>query len=167
MFSFQTIIQKFANKGEKTGWTYVEIPNDILIQLKRKDKKAFRIKGLIDDVKFEKLSTYPMGDGEFIFAINAELRKKINKKAGAQVKIKFKLDEGAPMISKDLMTCLNEDKVALEQFLSQPKSHQNYYHQYIENAKTDATKAGRIVHTIHAMYKKMSYGEMIRSLKQK
>jgi len=167
MFSFKAIIQKFTSKGEKTGWTYIDIPKDILVKLKRKDKKAFRIKGFIDDVLFEKTSTYPMGDGEFIFAINNELRKKIKKKEGAQVLVKFELDESAPLISKDLLECLKEDKVALKQFQSQPLSHQNYYHRYIESAKTPATKAGRIVNTIEAMHKKLNYGEMIRSLKQK
>ena len=167
MFCFTAIIQKFGNKGEKTGWTYVNIPKDLLIKLKLKDKKAFRLRGLIDDVKFEKMSTYPMGDGEFIFAINADLRKKIKKKEGAQVILKFEIDKSAPLISKELMDCLKEDAVALKQFQLQIASHQNYYHMYIESAKTPATKAGRIVHTIEAMHKKMSYGEMIRGLKQK
>ncbi len=165
MFAFNAIINKFEAKGEKTGWTYVDIPKDILIKLKRKDKKAFRIKGLMDDVKFEQISTYPMGDGEFIIAINADLRKKIKKKEGAQIKIKFELDEGAPIISKELMACLKDDAVALKQFQSQLLSHQNYFHRYIESAKTAATKAGRIVNTINAMHKKQNYGEMIRSLK--
>ncbi len=167
MFSFQAIIQKFANKGEKTGWTYVDIPKDILNKLKRKDKKAFRVKGLIDDVSFEKTSTYPMGEGEFIFAINNDLRKKIKKKEGAQVLVKLELDISDPIISIELMDCLKDDKFALKQFQSQPLSHQNYFHRYIESAKTAETKAGRIVNTIEAMHKKLNYGEMIRSLKQK
>lgn len=166
MFTFKTIIQKFASKGEKTGWTYVDIPKDILKKLKLKDKKAFRIKGLIDDVKFEKISTYPMGDGEFIMAINGELRKKLKKKEGAQIIISFELDNGAPLISKELMDCLKEDKIALNQFQSLLLSHQNYYHRYIESAKTAATKAGRIVNTINAMHQKQNYGEMIRGLKK-
>ena len=166
MFAFNAIINKFEAKGEKTGWTYVDIPKDILIKLKRKDKKAFRIKGLMDDVKFEKISTYPMGDGDFIIAINADLRKKIKKKEGAQIKIKFEIDEGEPLISKELMACLKEDAVALKQFQSQLLSHQNYFHRYIESAKTATTKATRIVNTINAMHKKQNYGEMIRSLKR-
>lgn len=164
MLEFKAIIQKFAAKGEKTGWTYVDIPIDILIKLKRKDKKAFRIKGLMDDVKLEQISTYPMGEGEYIIAINADLRKKIKKKEGAQIKIKFELDEGDPLISKELMDCLKEDQTALKQFQAQLLSHQNYFHRYIESAKTAATKADRIVNTINAMHKKQNYGEMIRSL---
>ena len=91
MFAFIAIINKFEAKGEKTGWTYVDIPKDILIKLKRKDKKAFRIKGLMDDVKFEQISTYPMGDGEFIIAINADLRKKNKEKRRCSNKNKVRI----------------------------------------------------------------------------
>ena len=166
MFSFKAVIQKFSSKGEKTGWTYIDIPPDILLKLKLKNKKAFRLKGLMDDVAFEKLSTYPMGNGEFIIAINGDLRKKLKKDEGAQVMVKCALDEGLPLISNELMTCLNEDKLALKQFKALLLSHQNYFHRYIESAKTAATKAERIVNTINAMHQKQNYGEMIRSLKR-
>ena len=80
MHSFAGPILKFDSKGEKTGWTYLPIPADIIKKLKLKDKKGFRIKGSVDDVRFEKMSTYPMGGGEFIIAINSEMRKKLGKK---------------------------------------------------------------------------------------
>lgn len=167
MPSFKAIIQKFAGKGEKTGWTYVNIPKDILTKLKRKDKKPFRIKGVIDDVKFEKLSTYAIGEGEIIIAINGALRKKLGKKEGAQVLVNFELDKSEAPRSKELLACLKEDKVAEKKFFEQPLSHQNYFHRYIIEAKTDATKAGRITNTLNAMHKGQNFGEMIRSLKKK
>ncbi len=167
MPTFNAIIQKFANKGEKTGWTYIDIPKDITFKLKLKNKKGFRIKGVIDDAKFERLSSYPIGDGEFIIAINAELRKKLGKKEGAMVSIKFELDENSPPESKELLACLKEDKIAHKQFNSLLKSHQTYHHHYVSSAKGAATKAGRIVNVINAMYKKQDFGEMIRGLKKK
>jgi hypothetical protein len=167
MPSFKSIIQKYSSKGEKTGWTYVDIPKDILAKLKLKDKKGFRIKGVIDDVKFEKLSTYPVGNGEFIIAINNELKKKLGKKEGAMINIKFELDESKALQSKELLDCLKEDKIAEKAFKSQLLSHQNYFHRYVATAKGQATKAGRIVNVINAMYKKQNFGEMIRSLKNK
>lgn len=166
MHSFTSAILKFDTKGEKTGWTYVSIPTDILKKLKLKDKKAFRIKGVIDDVKFEKLSTYPMGDGEFIIAINGEMRKKLGKKEGAMIKIKFEVDAAKNLESKELMQCLKEDPEALKRFKALLPSHQNYHHRYIDTAKTPATKAARIVNTINALYKGQNFGEMIRSLKK-
>ena len=167
MPSFKSIIQKFASKGEKTGWTYIDIPKDIILKLKLKNKQGFRIKGVVDDVKFSRLSTYPIGGGEYIIAINGELRKKLGKKEGAMVSVKFELDENSPPRSKELLACLKEDPIALKQFNSLLKSHQNYHHHYISSAKGDATKAGRIVNVINALHKKQDFGEMIRSLKKK
>jgi hypothetical protein len=167
MPSFKSIIQKFSSKGEKTGWTYVDIPKDVLAKLKLKDKKAFRIKGVIDDVKFEKLSTYPMGNGEFIIAINSDLKKKLGKKEGAMINIKFELDESKALQSQELLDCLKEDKIAEKTFMAQLLSHQNYFHRYVATAKGGNTRAGRIVNVINAMHKKQNFGEMIRSLKNK
>lgn len=167
MHSFKSIILKFASKGEKTGWTYVEVPKDIITNLKLKTKKEFRIKGMMDDVPFERLATYPIGEGNFIIAINAVLRKKLGKKEGAIVRVTFELDTSEALQSEELIDCLQDDKEALKQFLSQTKSMQNYFHNYINSAKTPATKASRIVHSINAMHKKQNFGEMIRSLKGK
>jgi hypothetical protein len=165
MHSFQAIILKFASKGEKTGWTYVDIPPDIINKLKLKTKKEFRIKGVMDDVKFERLATYPIGEGNFIIAINGELRKKLGKKEGAMLSIKFELDKSEALQSRELMDCLNEDPIALKQFNSQPLSHRNYFHRYVYTAKGADTRAGRIVNIINTMYKKQNFGEMVRSLK--
>ena len=41
MVRFSTIIKKFADQGEKTGWTYIEIPHTIADQLKPGIKKHF------------------------------------------------------------------------------------------------------------------------------
>jgi len=166
VFSFKSIIQKFASKGEKTGWTYVDIPQDIILKLKLKNKKEFRIKGVMDDVAFDRLAVYPIGEGNFIIAINAELRKKLEKKEGAMVSVKFELDTSEALKSQELLDCLKDDKIALKQFNSLLLSHQNYFHRYIYTAKGADTKAGRIVNTINAMRQKMNFGEMIRSLKK-
>lgn len=167
MFSFKSFIQKFANKGEKTGWTYIDIPQDIILKLKLKNKKEFRIKGVMDDVAFERLAVYPIGDGNFIIAINAELRKKLGKKEGAMLSVKFELDKSEALKSQELLDCLKDDKIALKQFNSLLLSHQNYFHRYIYTAKGADTKAGRIVNTINAMHQKLNFGKMIRSLKTK
>lgn len=166
MHSFKTTIQKFASKGDKTGWTYIDIPQDIILKLKLKNKKEFRIKGVMDDVVFERLAVYPIGEGNFIIAINAELRKKLGKKEGAMLSVKFELDKSEALQSQELLDCLKDDKIALKQFNSLLLSHQNYFHRYIYTAKGADTKAGRIVNTINAMHQKMNFGEMIRSLKK-
>ncbi len=167
MPAFKAIILKYSSNAEKTGWTYVDIPADILSKLKLKDKKGFRIKGVIDDVPFEKMSTYPVGEGNFIIAINGEMKKKLGKKEGAMVSIKFERDESSALQSPELLTALKEEKEAHGTFKTLVPSHQNYFHRYVATAKTAPTKAERIVNVINAMYRKQNFGEMIRSLKKK
>ena len=142
------------------------MPADILIKLKRPDKKEFRVKGVIDDVKFDRMATYPVGEGNFIIAINAELRKKLGKKEGATVSLKIELDKSAALQSEELIEALNEDKIAKKQFDSLLLSHRNYFHRYVYTAKGIDTKAGRILNIINAMYKKQNFGEMLRGLKK-
>jgi hypothetical protein len=166
MYSFSSIILKFASKGEKTGWTYIDIPGDIIEKLRLPDKKAFRIKGFIDDAKIEKLSTYPVGEGRFIIAINNELKKKLGKKEGAKVTVKLTLDKSKGLQSEELIAALKEDKIAFTQFSSLLLSHRNYFHRYVATAKGADTKAGRIVNVINAMYRKQDFGQMIRALKK-
>lgn len=166
MPTFKATIRKFASKGEKTGWTYIDIPSDILSKLKLKTKKEFRVKGVMDDVKFERLAVYPIGEGNYIIALNADIRKKLGKKEGAMISVKVEIDTAGVEKSKELLACLEEEPEAKKQFESLTLSHQNYFHKWITSAKGADTKAGRIVNTINAMLKKMNYGEMIRSLKK-
>jgi hypothetical protein len=167
MPAFKATILKYSSNAEKTGWTYVDIPPDIISKLKLKDKKGFRIKGVIDDVKFEKLSTYPVGEGNFIMAINGDMKKKLGKKEGAMVSIKFERDESPALQSRELLSALKEEKEANVTFKGLVPSHQNYFHRYVATAKTSPTKAERIVNVINAMYRKQNFGEMIRGLKKK
>jgi Domain of unknown function (DUF1905)/Bacteriocin-protection, YdeI or OmpD-Associated len=164
--SFKSIIRKYGAKAEKTGWTFIDIPIDVIAKLKLKNRREFRIKGVMDDVKFERLVCYPVKDGSFIIALNAELRKKLGKKDGATVMVKFELDKSEALKSNELIECLAEEAQAKKQFESLPQSHQNYFHRYIFSAKGEATKAGRIVNVINAMHKKQNFGEMIRGLKK-
>jgi len=167
VFSFKTIIQKFASKGAQSGWTYVDMPMDVVLKLKLENRREFRIKGTMDDVKFERLVCFPAKEGHFIIALNADLRKKLGKKEGAMLSIKFEVDKSGALKSQELLDCLAEEPEAFEHFKTLTPSHQNYFHQYVLSAKGADTRAGRIVNTINAMYKKMDYGEMVRDLKVK
>jgi hypothetical protein len=167
MHSFTAIIQKSGSWGEKTGWTYVDIPQDILTRLKLKSKKEFRIKGFIDDVKLERQAVFPVGEGNYIITLNADLRKKLGKKTGAMVKLSIELDKRGAAQSKELLDCLKDDPEAQAQFESMNMSHQNYFHNYILSAKTETTRTARVVNTLAAMHKKQNFGEMIRSLQAK
>ena len=167
MFTFNAVIRKYGSKAEKTGWTFVDMPINIVLKLKLKTRREFRIKGTMDDVKFERLVCYPSREGHFIIAINAELRKKLGKKEGAMLSVKFELDKSEALKSQELLDCLAEEPEALKLFKALTPSHQNYFHRYVFTAKGETTRAGRIVNVIDAMYKKMNFGEMVRNLKTK
>lgn len=165
MVEFKATIKRFAEQGEKTGWTYIDVPEAIATQLVPGNKKAFRVKGYLDAYAFEGISLVPMGGGDFILALNATVRKRLGKSKGAILNVKMEVDTKPVLISPELMQCLEDEPEALNFFNKLPKSHQNYYSKWIESAKTDTTKAKRIAQTVNACAREQHYGEMMRALK--
>ncbi|RDJ93700.1 DUF1905 domain-containing protein [Lacticaseibacillus rhamnosus] len=49
MIKFSTRILKFGNKGEKTGWRYIEISQEQAEKLNPYCRVSFRIKGKLDN----------------------------------------------------------------------------------------------------------------------
>jgi len=163
MIEFTTTVQRFDKKGEKTGWTYIEISASQANKIKPGYKVGFRVKGSLDNFEFEKVAILPMGNGSFILPINAKMRKATGKKQGDKLKVQMEYDERRPSLSRDLMTCLKEDPEALKFFKSLPGSHQLYFSKCVESAKTAQTKTKRLVTCMTAFGKKLSYSEMMRT----
>ena len=166
MISFKTTLLKFDRQGEKTGWTYITIPQKITQQLKPGNKKSFRVKGTIDEHAIRSVALLPMGEGEFIMPVNATMRKAILKRKGDTVKLALELDHTVLKISATLLACLEDEPDATEYFKKLPGSHQQYYSKWIESAKTDATKTKRIALAINAFSKKMSFSQMMQLRKK-
>jgi hypothetical protein len=162
MVSFIAILEKFAKKGEKTGWTYFEIPAKIAKKINPGQKKAFFVKGKIDSYAIKRVSILPMGEGNFIMPVNAAMRKGIKKPIGEKIVVKLQEDRSDFIFNEDFLSCLKEDKQAKTFFDSLPGSHQKYYSKWIDSAKTDATKAKRIAQSINGFKMKLGYGEMLR-----
>jgi hypothetical protein len=166
MVQFNATIKKFDSQGEKTGWTYIEIPAAIAQKLNSSNKKGFRVKGKLDDYEFSMIALLPMGDGDFIMALNAAMRKRIRKQKGAIIKVKMEVDTNEIKPPEELIECLQDEPKALEYFKSLAKGHQNYFTNWINSAKTDPTKAKRIAATLNALNKKWDFGQMIRAMKK-
>ena len=113
MIQFTTIIKKFSDQGEKTGWTYIEIDAAIAEKLKPNNKKSFRVKGSLDNYTFESLALLPMGEGNFILALNAAIRKKICKRKGASLKVIIDIDNAPVKLNTELMECLADEPAGL------------------------------------------------------
>jgi hypothetical protein len=168
MVKYTATILKFEKQGEKTGWTYIVIPEDIAQELKPGNRKSFRVKGKLDKYAIEAIALMPMGDGSFIMPLNAEIRKGIAKRAGAQLVVQITEDDNPePVTSPELMECLEDEPDALAFFNSLPKGHRNYFMKWIESAKTAPTKAKRIAQAVTGLARKQDYGTMIRSNKGK
>lgn len=167
MVQFTVTIHKFEKQGEKSGWTYIEIPADIAQQLKPGNKKSFRVKGKLDQFKIAGVSLLPMGGGSFIMAINATMRKGIGKKQGAMLKVELQEDKKAYEINAEFLECLSDEPRALKNFEAMPRSFQNYYSKWIESAKTEPTKTKRIAAAVSSLATGMNFSEMIRSQQKK
>ncbi|MEQ7801061.1 YdeI/OmpD-associated family protein [Pedobacter sp. ASV1-7] len=163
MVTFKAEIERFAEMGEKSGWTYVFISQAIANEIKADCKKSFRVKGHLDQVEIEGVSLVPMGGGDFIMALNATLRKKLKKDLGAVVALELEEDKDFKIeMPEDLQLCLIDEPHLLKNFLKQPKSHQNWYINWLNSAKTEPTRTKRIVKIVSAMDKGWDFGTMMR-----
>ncbi|MBO0939750.1 DUF1905 domain-containing protein [Fibrella sp. HMF5335] len=171
MTTFTAMLRRMGQNGEKTGWTYVYVPNAITDLLNPGQKVSFRVKGSLDDFPIKLVALIPMGDhggdedASFIIPVNAAMRRGIGKEAGASVRTTLALDTDPLPQSDDLLLCLEDEPDALATFNRLPPSHRNYYFKWIESAKTPETKAKRIARTLTAMTLNLSYGEMMRANK--
>ncbi len=162
---FDTILSRFGEQGEKTGWTYITIKEEIALRLKPGNRKSFRIKGKIDQYPLKTVALLPMGNGDFIMPVNAVMRKAIGKRKGAMVHVEMEVDNIPPALSKDLLDCLDDESAAKAYFFTLPVSHRNYYSNWVESIKSPEGKAKRIASVITAMNRKWSFSELMKYLK--
>lgn len=168
MVTFNVEIEKYEANGEKTGWSYVFIPQEIAIQIKANNRRSFRVKGLIDEVVVNGLSLIPIKEDGFILALNQSLRKALKKEVGVKVELTLAFDADFEIeMPEDLELCLVQEDELLSIFLTLPKSHRNYFINWLNTAKTEITRTKRLIMIVDAMAKKYDFGTMIRTAKLK
>ncbi|WP_345955018.1 YdeI/OmpD-associated family protein [Mucilaginibacter sp. PAMB04168] len=164
MVIFTAIILKFDDQGEKTGWTYIDVPADIAQQIKPDNKKSFRVRGQLDSFPIAGVALMPMGNGNFILTLNAGMRKGIRKSKGAMLQVRLEEDVDFKLIvPEDLQECLADDPDALAYFNSLLESHRRYFVNWLNSAKTEPTRTKRIIQICNAMANHMDYMQMIRA----
>ena len=166
MIHFTTLIKKFDQQGEKTGWTYIEIPAALAQQLKPGNKKSFRVKGKLDSYPIERVALVPMGGGDFIMALNTTMRKGIGKGKGATLAVQLEVDTQEVLPPEDLIECLHDEPAALANYYKLPPSHRHYFTRWINEAKTEATRAKRIALTVSALARGTNFSEAMREMKK-
>jgi hypothetical protein len=167
MISFNTTILQFGDQGEKTGWSYIEISADQAQELKPNTRTSFRVRGMLDSSAVSGMALMPMGDGNFIMALKADVRKRIHKNAGAMLQVSIEEDTDYKVeIPAELQEFFDFEPDASDFFFSLPKSHRDYFIKWIDQAKTAETRAKRIVNTANAALRKLKYNEMMRAMKE-
>ncbi|GAC1395990.1 MAG: hypothetical protein NVSMB63_16360 [Sediminibacterium sp.] len=167
MVQFEAKIHQFETQGEKTGWTYIEIPADIANELLPGNKKSFRVKGKLDAFAIKGVALLPMGGGTFIMALNASMRKGIHKKKGGMVKVQLTVDKAPLDIPPAFLECL-ADEPGAEAFFNQLKqSQRNYFVKWLGGVKSDVAVAKRIAQAVDALARNQDFVMMIRAGKVK
>lgn len=165
MVKFTATIHQFETKGEKTGWTYIEIPVDIAQQLKPGNKKSFRVKGKLDKHPISGMAVFPMGKGGFILPLNATIRKGTHKKKGAILEAQLILDTNQLVIPPAFLECLADEPKA-EIFFNQLKpSHRNYYIKWLGGVKSEEALAKRMAQAVTALSQEQNFVAMVQSHK--
>lgn len=167
MIQFKATIKKYNQQGEKTGWTYIEIASTLAEQLKPNCKKSFRVKGKIDNVDIYAVALIPIGEGNFILPLNADLRKKLLKRKNDTVMIVLQEDKEGYILNEAFTECLNDEPIAKCFSNTLTKGHQNYFSKWVDSAKTIETQTKRIAMIISALHNGWDYGTMIRNNKNK
>lgn len=163
---FKSIIERFEDKGEKTGWTYVNIPEEIAQKINPKVKKIYQVKGSIDELKIKQISIFPMGDGDFILPLNATMRKKIGKILGFDVELTLEVDSSEHEYDEEFLACLNADEVVKNKFDKLLNSQKKYFDKWISSAKTIETKTKRITIVLNSLEHEIPFNEMMRNQKK-
>ena len=140
-------------KNAGGGGAFVEVPFDVE---KAFEEKRPRVKATFEGVPYRGILTR-MGTERHLLIILKEIREKIGKTFGDEVKITVELDTEPRVIEipKDLAKELKENKGAKTIFDKLSYTHRREYVMWINEAKRDETRQSRIVKTIE-MLKKQS-----------
>ncbi|TPN85182.1 YdeI/OmpD-associated family protein [Aquimarina algicola] len=143
------LLQKSPGKG---GWTYTIIP-----QVIRNKKTPFgwvKVKGSIDNYALKHYKLMPTKNGQLFLPVKSEIRKKIKKQAGDYVHIIIYPDDSPLEIPEEIILCFeNEPKKVYKTFLSFSEGEQKSYLDWIYSAKTEETKANRILKMMDRLVK--------------
>lgn len=165
MVKFNATIRQFSEQGEKTGWTYIEIPEDIVQQLKPGNKKSFRVKGKLDSFSIAGTAILPMGGGKFIMPFNAAMRKGTKKKKGAMITVQLSPDKNELTPPPAFMDCLADEPDAELYFKSLSMTNRNYFIKWIAGVSSEQAMARRMAQAVTALSRNMDFVAMIRNLK--
>lgn len=146
------LLKKIEGKG---GWTYTEIPK--IVQDKHRPFGLLRVRGTIDDYEIKGFNLWSMKNGMLFMPVKAEIRKKIKKEAGDKIRVILFADNLPIDIPEELVECLQNEAGLFEKFLAYSEGEKKAFVNWIYSAKTDETRADRIVKTFEKIEKGQSF----------
>jgi len=165
MIRFTVTIEQDSRDPEKQGWSFIILNKTLSTKLNPGVRKGFRVKGKLDNYEIKQTSLLPLSGERFMLPINATMRKATGKKAGDKLVVQMEVDKEKLKLSTDLLVCLKDEPAAEKYFKSLPPSHQRYFSNWVEGAKTETTRAKRITLALAALSRQKHFGIMLREAK--
>lgn len=91
----------------------------------------------------------PMADGALFLPVKSDIRKIIHKGEGDIIQVTLYLDESDFEIPEDFADCLRQEPAVLDKFLKYPEGEKKVFIEWISAAKTDLTKANRMIRAMN------------------
>ena len=136
------VLERPEGKG---AITYVEIPE---IPMSKAPFGMLKVRGKIDDYEFSNVHLMPLGNGNLVLAVKAEIKKKIKKEAPDTVHLTIYEDKTPLIIPEELLLCMEDEKGVRERFEAYSEGQQKAFVNWINSAKTEQTRIDRIAKTI-------------------
>jgi hypothetical protein len=153
-YTFEATLQKPEIPG---SWTYLVIP--LNIEEIFGSKGQIKVRGTINGYPYRS-SAMPSGDGTHYMVVKKEIRDKIHATQGSTVFVTMTQDqeERTVTLQDDFKNALESNNRAYTHFDTFSYSRQKEYIDWIEAAKTEATRLKRI----HVAIEKISQGEPLK-----
>jgi len=149
-YTFESTLQKPDTPG---SWTYLVIP--LNIEEIFGSKGQVKVRGTINGYPYRS-SAMPSGDGTHYMVVKKAIRDKIKATQGSIVKVTLARDQENRIVAlpDDVKQALESDERAYNIFGTFSYSRRKEYVDWIESAKTEATRLRRI----HTALEKISQG---------
>jgi hypothetical protein len=136
--------------GEGGAWPLIFIPVDCVEAFGTKGRLS--VKGTLNGFPFQS-SIFPNGDGTHHLMINKQMREGAKAKVGDTLAVTMEADTGPRVVSvpDDLQRALSGHAEASAIFEKLAYSHKKEYVEWIEQAKREETRAGRIQKTVEML----------------
>jgi hypothetical protein len=147
MFKFEAVL---AKGNHNNGWTYIDVPPAITMQLNRPGR--IFIRGRVNHGEF-RTTFNKKGDGSGFFYVNQPLLKIIDKCAGELVNVQLMEDNEPRVVHvpedlKEALSCSDKASFTFEHF---SYSHKKEVIAWLDDTKKPETRLRRLVKAIEML----------------